>query len=196
MPAWISNLAVKRGAILQGWLLGLILTIQCWNAAAEPITATSLEQLTMVYLYNFLKFTEWPNGETMSELTLCVTDTAKFGAVLDDLAGRTAQNKKVQIKRIGAVDNPSVCQLLFLYHEEPSQRIRDLLRKTENQPILMVSDLTEFLNSGGMIILVEQDNRLQFEVNLDKVKSAGLKLNSQLLKLAREIKENNSVKLK
>jgi hypothetical protein len=67
-------------------------------------------------------------------------------------------------------------------------RIRAWLKNTENLPILLVSNIGDFLDMGGMITLVDADNRLQFEVDLDHVKRVGLKLNSQLLKIAREVR--------
>jgi hypothetical protein len=44
-----------------------------------------------------------------------------------------------------------------------------------------------FLEMGGMIGLVSGANRLQFEVNLQPVNRVGLKLNAQLLNLARKV---------
>jgi hypothetical protein len=41
-----------------------------------------------------------------------------------------------------------------------------------------------------MIVLVNDDNRLQFDVNLDPVKRSGLKLSAQLLKIAHKLKGN------
>jgi YfiR/HmsC-like len=55
-------------------------------------------------------------------------------------------------------------------------------------PILMVSNNREFLDMGGMIVLIDDDERLQFEVNLERVKRVGLKLNAQLLQIAHEVR--------
>ncbi len=173
------------------WLLCLLLTFQSLMAVgggAAGGAGPSLEQLTLVYLYNFLKFTEWPQGDALNELTLCVSENAKFGAELGDLAVRTAQNKNVRILRIALGADTRICQLLFIDRAEHVLGIREWLRGTANRPILLVSDLPGFLDIGGMIMLTEENNRLQFEVNLDNVKSTGLKLNSQLLKLAREVR--------
>jgi len=167
-------------------VLTLLIAAGIGSASAAP--ATSEQELTLVFLYNFLKFTEWPEGTANSELVLCVTNSATFGPELEAISGRSAQNKSVRVKHIDFGENPHDCQLLFLPFEEKPLRIKEWLKNTENMPILLVSNLDDFLDMGGMIILIDDNNRLQFEVNLDKVKRAGLKLNSQLLKIARDVR--------
>jgi hypothetical protein len=167
-------------------LLGIIMAAMV-NTPFGATTATSEQTLTLAFLYNFLKFVEWPPGSVTNEITLCVTDSAPFGQELDDLSGRPAQDKTVRIRRLDPGDSPRDCQLLFLPREEKPVRVREWLKMVENSPILMVSNQDEFLDMGGMIILNEEDKHMYFEVNLANAKRVGLKLSSQLLKLAREV---------
>jgi len=157
---------------------------------ALAMAGTSEQALTVAFLYNFLKFAEWPEDPSQSELTLCVIESADFGNELEKIAGRSVQNKKVRIKQLGLNENPGGCQLLFIPGEEKPVRIREWLKNTANTPILVVSNMNEFLDMGGMILLVENDQRLQFEVNLEPVRRAGLRLNSQLLQIARSVRGN------
>lgn len=171
-------------------LLGLILAIGIattpFVSYANPVP--SEQALTVAFLYNFLKFAEWPAATATRELTLCVTDSATFGDELDAISGRPAQNKSVRIKRIELGKSPRECQLLFLPREEKPVRIREWLRNTADTPTLTVSNMDEFLDMGGMIVLINDDERLQFEVNLEPVKRVGLKLSAQLLQIAHEVR--------
>ncbi len=170
-------------------ILGLVLVIGM--ASANTLSASSSEQvLTVAFLYNFLKYAEWPEGSVNGEITLCVTDSAAFGDELDAISGRSAQNKIVRIKRIELGESPRECQLLFLSREEKPVRIFEWLKNTANSPILMVSNMSKFLDMGGMIVLIDDSDRLQFAVNLDRVKPSGLKLSAQLLKIARDVRGN------
>ena len=54
-------------------------------------------------------------------------------------------------------------------------------------PILTVSDLPGFDRAGGMIELVVRERRLRFEINLDAVRGARLRLDPKLLRLALEL---------
>ena len=167
-------------------LLGLVLAVLTNTAFAAP--PISEQVLTAAYLYNFLKFTAWPEGNAVTELTLCVTDSATFGQELDDISGRLAQNKPVRIRRIDLGESPSGCHLLFLPREEKPIRIREWLKNTENMTTLTVSNMSEFLDMGGMIALTDDGKRLQFAVQLERVKRVGLMLNAQLLQIAREVR--------
>jgi YfiR/HmsC-like len=169
-------------------LIVLILAIGLGLNASIASTATSEQALTVAFLYNFLKFTEWPEGTITDGLSLCVTDSAVFGEELDAIAGRLAQNKTVNIKHIELGENTRECQLLFLPREEKPVRIREWLKNTDSTRTLTVSNMGEFLDMGGMIVLIDDSNRLQFEVNLERVKSSGLKLSAQLLKIARDVR--------
>lgn len=171
---------------LLGVVLAMVMAAGINTSFAAP--ATSEQALTVAFLYNFLKFAEWPEGAVTGELTLCVTDSATFGQELDAISGRQVRNKSVRIKHIELGESPRACQLLFIPREEKPVRIREWLKNTENTPTLMVSNMSEFLDMGGMIVLIDDDKHLQFEVNLERVKHAGLKLSGKLLEIAREVR--------
>ncbi len=160
------------------------------HIAHAPLQAasTATEQtLTAAFLYNFLKFTEWPTDTISSEITLCTSKGSAFEE-LDAISGKIAQSKPVRIKRISPSEPSDDCQLLFLPREDGSERIRQWLTLTQNKPILVVSNLNEFLDIGGMISLMNDGKNLNFEVDLTRVRQANLKLSAQLLQIAREVR--------
>ena len=73
------------------------------------------------------------------------------------------------------------------------ENILPLLR---HQPILTILDLTAD-NQGGkayagiMVALVRKGSKIGFEINLDEVHGAGLRMSSELLKLATLVKGGN-----
>lgn len=177
MPFWVGVL---------GLTLSLGITIPK-TTLANP--SSSEQTLTVAFLYNFLKFSEWPTQNTQNNvLNLCVTDNTAFEAELNAIDGRIAQNKIVRINRIELGESLKECQLLFLPREEKPIRIREWLKNAKNTPTLTVSNMDNFLDIGGMIALIDDGTRLQFEINLTQVKSADLKLSAQLLQIARAIR--------
>jgi hypothetical protein len=63
-------------------------------------------------------------------------------------------------------------------------RFKTVLAKLARLPILTVSDIGDFAQTGGMIGLVEAEPGIRFAINLAVARQANLKLSSQLLKLA------------
>lgn len=171
-------------------LLPILLSVGLTMASKPSFSATTSDEqnLTVAFLYNFLKFTEWPTGTLGNEITLCVSENSGFGEELNAVSGKLAQNKSIRIRRIDLGENQQDCHLLFLSKEENPVRIREWLKNANNTPTLMVSNQSEFLDMGGMIVLVNDGNRLQFDVNLGQVNPTGLKLSAQLLKIARNVR--------
>lgn len=175
----------KYGRSLFRLLCGFLLL-----AHVGALSATTKEQtLTVAFIYNFLKFTDWPqtamSGETVK---ICIADSTPFRNEFDAIAGRLAQNKTVEIESIELGENLSECKLLFLPMEEKPLRIREWLKNSANLPILTVGNQDTFLEMGGMVMLVGDAGHMQFEVSLSPVKRVGLTLNSQLLSIALKVR--------
>lgn len=166
----------------------LIVGMSTLAPAPSHATSTATEQtLIAAFLYNFLKFTEWPAGALSNEIVLCASKGNAFEE-LDAIAGKIAQSKPVKIKRISPNESAEDCHLLFLPREDGSERVRQWLALTGNKPILVVSNHKDFLDIGGMIGLINDGRNLNFEVDLTRVRQANLKLSAQLLQIAREVR--------
>jgi hypothetical protein len=157
-----------------------------WMAAssAEQMSEYSVKA---VFLYNFTKFTQWPQSGQSTAFELCVMGADPFGDALATIEGKQAQGRELHVKRNVSLEEAKTCQVLFINEPEQS-RLGTLLRRLEKVPVLTVGDTDGFAEAGGMIGLLMDDNRVQFEVNLKAVDKAGIKISSQLLKLARDIK--------
>lgn len=155
-------------------------------SAAAP--TSEIQALTVAFLYNFMKLSEWPDEAVGNELILCVTQARDFGHELDSISGREIQDKTLKVKQLIPGDDPLKCQLLFLPSEEKPLRMQEWLKAIENAPVLSVSDVDGFLDQGGMIALASDGNRLQFEVNLERIENLGIKMSSQILQIARAVR--------
>ncbi len=171
--------------LIMACVLGTSSAINTPSHASMP--TASEQTLVAAFLYNFLKFTEWPEGTFTHEIVLCTSKGNAFEE-LDAISGRIAHNKSIRIKRVSQNESFGDCQLLFLPREEGPERIRQWLAYTENKPILIVSNISEFLDIGGMIALINDGKNLNFEVNLERVRRSSLKLSAQLLQIAREVR--------
>ena len=84
---------------------------------------------------------------------------------------------------IDAASDVAGCDALFLGASERVRwpQIRDALG---TRPILTMSEMVGFARDGGMIALMDVDNRLRFDVNLKAVRKAGLSINTDALEQA------------
>ncbi len=141
-------------------------------------------QLKAAYLINFLKYIEWPVAK--STVTICLFGRDSLGPYLAPYEGRSIAGKELRIRRVFSPDQLADCQELFVPDTEEA-RFGAILRWTDKQNILTVSDNEFFARDGGGISLIRQDGRLQFDINTDAMGRAGLKPSSQMMRLARQI---------
>lgn len=139
-------------------------------------------------LLNFAKFVKWPAeafASTNTPVTIGIVGENPFGDFLNQLvAGETIGSRPIVVKRLGATDDLSPCQVLFIPESTPAA---DVLKRA-GPGVLTVGESDDFMEDGGTIHLLIQDNKVRFEVNMEAAERAHLTISSQLLKLAKSIK--------
>ncbi len=159
------------------------------GAGAAP-AASSEYQVKAAFLYNFLKFVDWPADGVSSPATIClgVLGRDPFDDALEALKGKIAKGRKVVVVRFRAMEEVKACDLLFISASEKG-RLPQILKLAHNTHLLTVADQDGFCEAGGMINLVFLKNRVGFDVNVGAASRAKLRVSSQLLKLARNVLE-------
>jgi hypothetical protein len=178
-------MAVLTRAIAAG-LAGLLAAAQ----AARPQASPSLEyQVKAAYLFNFVKFVEWPSRALPpgSDLRVCVLGADPFGSILDDtLRGEAWNGHRLVLVRLPSAADARRCHVLFVSRAEQG-RVREALGRVGRESVLTVSETPSFLDRGGIINFVVQENRVRFDVNLGAAARAGLTVSSKLLRVARNL---------
>jgi hypothetical protein len=171
-----SRKAAAAFLMLAGWF-----THATAQSSSEPAVKAG-------FVYNFAKFTEWPAGVLGgTQISLCLIGGDPLGAVQTLLDGKPLQGRSVVVRHNVRAEEARGCGIVFITDVD-ERRQSDALRALRGLPVLTIGDGDGFVDAGGMIGLVTADDRIQFEVNLDPSQRAGLKINSQLLKLARAVK--------
>jgi len=158
-------------------------------ADAAPL-ASSQYQVKAAFLYNFMKFVEWPVDGLSGSGTICLGILGRdpFDDALDEIKGKGAKGRKVVVQHFRSIEEVKGCDLLFICASEKG-RLSHILKFAHNSPMLTVADHEGFCEAGGMINLLFIKNRVSFEVNVAAASRARLRIRSQLLKLARNVFE-------
>ena len=143
-----------------------------------------------------------------------IEESLRIGIIGDDLFGdsfkpiedQTIKERKIQILRFRGFSRypkdskglPKVpedqqedlrtCHILFLCKSEKSV-FREILRVTNNLPVLTVSEMDKFLEAGGMINFLPEATRGEFEINLIEIENVKLKVSSKVLRIAKRVIE-------
>lgn len=181
---------LRRFALASALLFGLLAGGGGWSAAGAAPEAGSEYQVKAAFIYNFLKFVDWPADGLSSSSTICLGILGRdpFDDALDAVKGKLAKGRKVVVVHFRSIEEVKGCDLLFICASERG-RLAQILRSARNTRMLTVADQEGFCESGGMINLVFSKNRVGFEVNVAAASRARLRISSQLLKLARNVSE-------
>ena len=160
-----------------------------WLWCAPAAAQTSLENdVKAAFLYNFTKFVEWPPAPPSAEpFRLCVLADPDFMRAVD----RTIADESVDGRRLVRVEPQSVeevrtCAMLYVGRRQLDRGGR-LLVAARDLPVLTVGEGPRFVQQGGAIGFVLEDNRVRFDISASAVQRSGLKVSSKLLRIARSV---------
>ncbi|MBW2314771.1 MAG: YfiR family protein [Deltaproteobacteria bacterium] len=156
---------------------------------APPVAASVAGEYSLkaAFLYQFTKYVAWPS-EPDGPVDICVLGADPFGRALDEaLANKKAKGQAVVARRVDSASAGAGCRILFLSRSE-QPRLDAALAALGTRPTLTVADMAGFPQRGGMINLRLEDERIKLVVNPDNAARAGLKIRSELLRLAEVVR--------
>lgn len=145
-------------------------------------------QVRAAIVYNIAKYVTWPvlDGPDSTLFTIGVVGQNRSMPAWKNLHNKTVHGRNIRIRRIIDLDDLAECQLIYIEASE-KKNIPRILAAVREYPVLTVSDVDGFANSGGMVTLHIVNNRLAFAINLRSASSSGLIISSNILKLATEV---------
>ncbi len=171
------------GKLMLRWGLVLILSVHCLVVSAQASEAG----LRVAFVYNFLKFIEWPELKG-SQFTLCALGAQDVTRQsLAQLDNKPHQHRRIRVVHIDTVDeiaqHINSCQLLYV----PTTGADIQLPQPFPAGVLLVVDEADANDARvGIALLRTTDNRIEFVMNEQAIQHAGVKVSSQLLKLAKK----------
>ena len=138
------------------------------------------------FIYNFARFTKWSDKE--KELKICIYGKDPFGHHIDHLNSKKVSSKTITIQRTNIIDNLKKCHIVFLNITPPDERqFRKIINTIKDLNILTMSDTENAIDYGVMVGFGIKNNKVNFDINYTSLLSSNLKINPQLIKLAKKV---------
>ncbi len=168
--------------------VGVLLSWVCIAAQATPSEAP----LRVAFVYNFIKFIEWPDMDSAQSIRLCAsTSDDSTKAALAKLQGKTANKRLIEIIYLEPhkLDTVARCQMLYITQMDQDKSLPNPLPSG----VVLVADEASVQDANVSIALLRNpDGRIEFAVNNNAVIQAGVRISSQLLKLAKNSRGGTS----
>ncbi len=150
-------------------------------------------QVKAAYLFNFLKFVEYPGesfADPLAPIVIGVVGDDPFGNALPQVViGKTVQGRDLVIRMYRSGEDLRGAHILFISASE-RRRLPMILTSLHGSSVLTVADTEGFLDAGGMIQFLTENGRVRFAINVDATGRAKLKMSSKLLSLAKVVGGN------
>lgn len=165
----------------------LLSAMACGGVGAQALSddATAKARFTITIARFVQRSVSAPTGDT-APLKICVLhNSPALGAAFAMLEGQ-----RVATHPVNVLPNPrdyGGCGLLFI-DNSAAHGSAAALSYAAGLPLLTLGTVDGFLSQGGMIELVNVNDTLRFDVNLKALRSSRLDLSSQVLELARHVR--------
>jgi len=169
------------------------------QASAQP-SATPRFQPTEIevkaaFLYHFAQLIAWPDvpsPDPSAPMVIAVIGADPFGERLEATIGaETVRGRAIKIVRASTFSELSETPAILVLGPMDRVEASRALGAASKAPVLTVSSARGFARGGGMIeFRITPDGRVAFDINVQAASAAGLKMSSQLLKLARIVESS------
>lgn len=176
-------------------------------------TGANENQIKVAFLYNFIKFVDWPEDKVVDSndtIVIGVIGEDPFGEALNFIEGKQVGDKKVAVKRFEGLDelkksgekdkaelNSKIetlrkCHMLFICSSE-KKNTEEIINLVKDHNILTVGDMKDFLKASGIINFLIEDKKVRFEINAVAAEQAEIKIRSKLLRLAKRVVDKDDI---
>lgn len=158
-------------------------------AASRPALAQSEEGIKAAFLYNFAKFTTWPDGAFAGGSAPVTVGFVGADALADKfeqvVTGRNANGRDFAIKKLAGGAGAENCQMVYVGDATQAAAV---LGATKGKPVLTLGGSDSFVSAGGMVNFVMEGGKVSFDLDLNAVNANGLKVDAKLRQVARNVK--------
>lgn len=188
----------RRLRLLPGLAAGVQLALAVLLSAATAAHAVEGDALTLerrvkaAFLYKFAGYVEWPAQAFVGPDEPLVIGVVGADALADELeqvvAGRRVGSRPLSTRRLSRVDPTAGVHILFVGRGVDRAQAFDLLARTHGQPVLTVTEADSGWLAGSVINFVIDNDKVRFQISATAAEGNGLRLGSQLLAVAREVR--------
>lgn len=159
--------------------------------AAEEHAISKEYQVKAAFLYNFTKFVEWPPrrfANAAAPIVIGVLGAIPLGRELESIVrDRKVNGRGIVIVYPTTAEEAKAAHAVFIAAGE-EKRMDTELATLISEGVLVVGESGQLAALGSTIVFKTVDDKVRFEIDLIAAERAGLKISSQLLKLATHVR--------
>lgn len=173
--------------------VALLLVALVSGERAQAQASSDEAQVKAAFVYNFLKFVDWPVEAFHGAQDPVVVGIVGEGDVADAterfLAAKQVGARPVVVRRLSWDQPLAGIQAVFIA-EPDAKRLRHVLDAAAAASVLSIGEGEEFATRGGVIGLLIEGSKVRFDIDTGAAQAAGLHVSSKLLALTRVVRSS------
>jgi hypothetical protein len=172
---------LKRGISFR-----LLFFFALFNATSASAQREAEEyNLKAAFIYSFTQYVDWDNSSFPEKnFIIGVIGNSPIVDALNELArSKTVKGNKIIVRQYNKPSDIRFCHVLFI-SKNCNFPITDVLSRVWLKEVLSISEQEGGAAEGAAFNFMIRNNTLKFEANYKTINAAGLKVSSELLKLA------------
>lgn len=163
-------------------LCALCLSLAPSVISAAHAQSTRDQQVAAAMIYNFARFTRWPDGAFGQDTAfrICVDAEEALAPALTALEARKLKGRSIRIAQTNTGETPSDCHMRLIRS--------DMDTSTPSPNVLYVALEEGAAPTAAMLELVKVGRQTRFVANPSLARKTGLQLSSKLIDLAIQVK--------
>jgi YfiR/HmsC-like len=171
----------------------LVLAALLFGVRVEAQSPMDESQVKAMFVYNFLKFVEWPVNTAVGAREPFVVVIIGEGATADAterfLESKTIGERPVAVRRARWDQSLEGVRAAFVV-ERDTRRLQRVIDAASAAGVLTIGEGENFATHGGVIGLLVEDRKVRFDVDTTAAQHAGLRVSSKLLALTRVVRSS------
>lgn len=165
-------------------VISLLVVLASPGAVSTSADSEVEIRLKAAYIYNFARFVEWPARSGNGPVRIGVLGKGDLASPLAQVVrGKTANGRSIEVAQIDSLTDSDCCEILLIERSE-SKHTQEIVQALAGKPVLTVCDEKDGFKEGVMIAFRVFEESVRFEINQEAAERAGLRISSQLLKVA------------
>ncbi|RDB38221.1 YfiR family protein [Enterobacter cloacae] len=178
----VWRILVRNSFLISLFRLTLVLMLFFMVGPAPAATFTETDKSVRSIVSGIVSYTRWPS--LSGQPKLCVYASSHYTQALSSEEGQSELPYTPVIVRNDQEALSATCDAIYFGAESPAKQL-ELISQYQGRALLLISEQNPECVIGSAFCLIINHNQVRFSVNLDALTRSGVRVNPDVLMLAR-----------
>lgn len=151
------------------------------NYAYSQVSSATLQA---VFLYQSIKYLEWPSDELANFEILVVGEGEIYQELLKIAKSRKVGNRSIVVKQVKSLSIAPSCHIVIFTGDSQAE---SLINTVNAKPILLVTNTEGLLEKGSDLNFIKKGDKLSYQLNATALQGKKIKVSSSFSAMAVKI---------